>query len=202
MFGILNLVRGRPVKISTLIRAINTSFYRWNPFLGEAQWHRFMGFIFLGIVSRLLPHPPNFTAFNAMALFSIACFGSLRLSLSIVFSTMFISDLIFGFHSSMVFVYSSLALIVLMGYFLNTKKSFIRTSFLLTLSSFLFFVVTNFGVWLAGSIYPSTALGLVLCYVAALPFFLNNLLGTLLYGGILYAVQVSSKQENIDLLVS
>lgn len=188
-------------KIATNVRSFYLSFL-WSPFSGETQCYRIMGFIFLGIVSRLLPHPPNFTAFNAMALFSVTAFGRVGLSLFTVFSTMLISDLIFGFHSSMVFVYSSLGLIVLMGYFINTKKSLVRTYSLLTLASILFFIVTNFGVWFAGSIYPPTALGLELCYVAALPFFLNNLLGTFLYGGILYGLQMGSKQDKINLLVS
>lgn len=151
---------------------------------------RILGFIILGMMSRLLPHPPNFTAFNAIALFSICSFGNLGFSFFTAFSTMLISDLVFGFHSSMVFVYFSFGLIVLMGYGLKAKRTLMRTIFLLIASSFLFFMITNFGVWLDGSMYPKTLLGLEACYVAGIPFLVNDLMGTLLYGGVLYAISI------------
>lgn len=148
--------------------------------------YRILGFIFLGMMSRLLPHPPNFTAINAIALFAICSLGNLGVSLFTIFATMLLNDLVFGFHSSMGFVYLSFGLIILMGYGLKSKRSLIRTSFLLTLSSLLFFIVTNFGIWLVGSMYPKTVTGLELCYLAAIPFLANNLMGTFLYGSMLF----------------
>ena len=52
--------------------------------------------------------------------------------------------------------------------------------------SVLFFVVTNFGVWLVGDLYPRTLEGLVACYVAGIPFFRNTLAGDLLYAAVLF----------------
>ena len=46
-------------------------------------------------------------------------------------------------------------------------------------ASVMFFVVTNFCVWALGSLYPKTWEGLLACYVAAIPFFQNDLLGNL-----------------------
>jgi hypothetical protein len=53
-------------------------------------------------------------------------------------------------------------------------------------SSVVFFVVTNFGVWVFGSRYPKTAAGLLACYVAAIPFFQNTLAGDALYTAVLF----------------
>jgi hypothetical protein len=57
--------------------------------------------------------------------------------------------------------------------------------------SLLFFVVTNFAVWLTGQMYPMTGAGLGTCYVAAIPFFRNTVLGdvffaTVLFGGLAF----------------
>jgi hypothetical protein len=53
-------------------------------------------------------------------------------------------------------------------------------------SSVLFFVLTNFGMWASTSFYPHTPDGLVACYVAAIPYFRNMVLGDLLYTAILF----------------
>jgi hypothetical protein len=54
------------------------------------------------------------------------------------------------------------------------------------LGSCLFFAVTNFALWAAGTSYPRTAAGLAACYVAAIPFFRNSLLGDATYATILF----------------
>jgi hypothetical protein len=53
-------------------------------------------------------------------------------------------------------------------------------------SSVLFFVLTNFGVWAFDALYPKTLEGLMACYVAAIPFFRNTLLGDLSYTVVLF----------------
>lgn len=74
-----------------------------------------------------------------------------------------------------------------MGHYFKSEKVLIRTPMLLTASSLLFFSVVNFGVWLTNPLYPKTLSGLYLCYVAAIPFVANQLLGDLAYGLILFA---------------
>lgn len=152
--------------------------------INHASLYKILGLIFVGMMSRLVPHPPNMTAINAIALFGICSLGCLRLALFSIFAAMLPLDLILGFHSSMGSVYLSLGLIALMGYFLKPKK-LLSSTLLLALSSLLFFLITNFGVWLSDSLYPLTAAGLSLCYTAAVPFLLNNLMGTLFYGWLL-----------------
>ena len=58
------------------------------------------------------------------------------------------------------------------------------------LSSVLFFIVTNFGVWLTGGgwFYPKTLQGLIECYTLAIPFFRNSLAGDLVYTGVLFSL--------------
>lgn len=167
-------------------------------FMSRVCLFRIVGLIFLGILSRLLPHPPNLTAMNAIALFGICSLGSLRLSLFTVFAILLLSDFLLGFYSNMIFIYASLGLIVLMGYWLKTKQTFVRTIVLLIASSCLFFIITNLGVWLFDSMYPKTILGLEMCYVAAIPFFLNNLIGSFLFGMLLRGY-LSLANRNWDL---
>ena len=53
-------------------------------------------------------------------------------------------------------------------------------------ASTLFFVITNFGVWAFDGLYPRTFEGLVVCYIAAIPFFGNTLAGSLFYTAVLF----------------
>jgi hypothetical protein len=53
-------------------------------------------------------------------------------------------------------------------------------------SSVLFFLVTNFGTWATGELYPQTLAGLAACYVAAIPFFQNTLAGDLFFSAVLF----------------
>lgn len=147
-----------------------------------------LGLILFGIFSRLFPHPPNCTAINAIALLSTSTTGSLSVTFLIVFTSMFFSDLVFGLHHSLFYVYFSLGLTVLMGYWLKKQHTNVgfKISACLIGSSLLFFTISNFGVWITGDLYPKTGEGLVACYIAALPFLRNQILGDFLYSSILF----------------
>ena len=151
-----------------------------------SRFFTILGFILFGILSRFLPYPPNFTAINSIALFSAFSFANLRLSLCTVFITMFCSDLILGLHSTMLFVYVSFGLIIWMGHWckINFSTHFIPLCVLA--SSLLFFIITNFGVWLTSSFYPKTFAGLKVCYLAAIPFLSNQILGDLMYSALIF----------------
>ncbi len=41
-----------------------------------------------------------------------------------------------------------------------------------------FWIWTNLGVWLLATIYPLNIQGLSACYIAAIPFLMNSLIGT------------------------
>ena len=115
------------------------------------NWQRGMwafALIVLAVATRWLPHSPNFTPVLAIALLAGGRFSNRWLALGAVLGAMAVSDLILGFHSTLILVYVSLALITVMGAGLKPARfSWLRLGGLAGASSVLFFVVTNFGVW-------------------------------------------------------
>ncbi|MCH7604577.1 hypothetical protein IID24_01105 [Patescibacteria group bacterium] len=152
-------------------------------------------FIFLGIIvavsiaSRLLPHPPNFAPIAALALFSgVYAARMSKWFLLLPLAAVFLSDLVIGFYDwrMMATVYSSFAIIGLFGLLVRRKKN-IGTITLATLGgSVLFYLVTNFAVWVFSPMYPATLEGLMLSYTMALPFFKFTLAGNLFYVGLFF----------------
>jgi len=98
-----------------------------------------------------------------------------------------------GFHSSMFWVYASILLgTTLSHYTMSMKKTYAHLGSNALLSSTIFFVITNFAVWMSGTMYPLTLEGLILCYTMAIPFFGNTLAGTLFYVSLLGLVSYSA----------
>jgi hypothetical protein len=147
--------------------------------------------IFVAILAaaalRLVPHPPNFTPIGAMALFSGAYFGR-RGAIALVapLGALFLSDLVLGFYHGMATVYFSTALVVLIGWMALKRVSPVRVIGAAIASSVLFFVLTNFGMWLSSGFYPRTLAGLEACYIAAIPFFQNTVAGDLVFSVLLF----------------
>ena len=147
-----------------------------------------VGIVVAATAMRLVPHPPNVTPIAAIALFGGAHFASKRAALAVPLLAMCLSDLLLGFgvHRVMPFVYGSFALIVVLGRLIGDRRSTLAVGGAALTGSVLFFVITNFGVWLLSDLYPRTVEGLVACYVAAIPFFRNTLAGDLLYASVLF----------------
>jgi len=150
--------------------------------------------IALAALSRLLPHPANFTPVLAIALFGGAILPR-RLALSVPLSAMFLSDLAlgYGFGPMNLVIYGCLLAGVVLGWWLRQRRTLARTLGAALGGSLLFFVVTNFVVWLGPMMappfdYSHSFAGLVKCYALALPFFRNSLLGDLVWTGALFAV--------------
>jgi hypothetical protein len=135
---------------------------------------------------RLVPHPPNFTPIGALALFAGAQFDDKRWVFIVPLAAMFLSDLVIGLHSGMAVIYAAFAMIVCMGFLLKEKKTALRVATASLAAATFFFVVSNFAVWAARRLYPLTFQGLIICYIAAIPFFQNWLAGTLFYSAILF----------------
>jgi len=135
---------------------------------------------------RLVPHPPNFTPIGAMALFSAAQLGRKPIAFAAPLGAMLLSDLVLGFYSGMWVQYAAVALIVVLGWAALQRVTLLRVGGAAIASSILFFLVTNFGIWLLGGVYPLTAAGLAACFAAAIPFFQNTLAGDLFYSGLLF----------------
>ena len=94
---------------------------------------------------------------------------------------MLLSDFIIGFHKNMIFVYTSLFLITSIFYYINKKVSFINLLFFGFAGALIFFLVSNFGVWLLGSLYKKNFDGMIQCYFLAIPFFKNTLFSTIIF---------------------
>jgi hypothetical protein len=133
-----------------------------------------LSLIVLAVLTRLIPHPPNVAPITAIALFGGSRFNDKKMAFLLPLLCMFISDIFLGFSVITPFVYLSFMMISYIG--INSKK--ISNGTILG-SSTLFFLLTNFGVWMLG--YPFTLAGLVSCYTMALPFFVNTIIGDLFF---------------------
>ena len=148
--------------------------------------------ITFAVLSRFLPHPPNFTPVAAIALLSSKGFNNRWIGLLIPMIILFISDLVLGLHGSIPFVYGAFILISLFGSFVEKINIGVVLS-----SSVIFFLVSNFGVWFL--YYPSTFTDLVTCYTLAIPFFLNTILGDLFFSALMiYSLYYMQKRQIIS----
>ncbi|HEU4813965.1 MAG TPA: DUF6580 family putative transport protein [Xanthomonadaceae bacterium] len=153
--------------------------------------------ILLAALSRLLPHPPNFSPVEAIALFGGAFFASRALALLVPLLAMLVADFALGLlHGGLYagwfgsagfwLVYLCIAASVVLGFGLRGRAGAGRVLGYCLAGSVLFFVVTNFGAWLASPVYAPTGAGLMQAYVAGIPFFQWTVLGTIAYAALLF----------------
>lgn len=143
--------------------------------------------ITFAVLSRLLPHPANFAPISAVALFG-AVYLPKKFAFILPLSAMLISDFFIGFYGmEMLFVYGSFLITGAIGLYLKNHKNAFSIVVASFISSILFYLITNFGVWVTpGSMYEANIKGLIQSYVMAIPFFRNTLLGDLSYTGLLF----------------
>ena len=160
--------------------------------------------ILIASISRLFPLLPNFQPIMGIALFAGSIFASnKKFAFAIPLLAMLISDTILslfslnlfgyyaGFHDTILFVYLSFALVVFLG-IKFTKSDNILSVLIGSISgSIIFFIITNFAVWIFGIgidglPYTKSISGLMSCYIAAIPFFKNTLLSSVLYSFALF----------------
>jgi hypothetical protein len=137
--------------------------------------------IFLALaLSRFIPHPPNFTSLLALSFYIPAFLGLSYLPILIL--SFIITDLFIGFHNAALFTWGSIIFIGL------GSKFFTKTIFTRILGSlfgaFIFFIITNFGVWTTG-VYSYNISGLIQCYLLAIPFFAYTLISTFIFSTII-----------------
>ena len=153
------------------------------------------------VLSRVLPHAPwfNFTAVGGALLY----FGARRplremlaplaaLMATDVCLTLFIYHYAFHWQFYVLTWAWYAAAIVLGRILLSSRISLPRFAAAVILGPTSFFLVSNFSVWLMGTMYPPTGAGLLACYAAALPFhgFENDLLSTTVVAGLAFGVPV------------
>ena len=132
--------------------------------------------LFALAVSRFIPHPPNFTSLIALSFYVPALLG-LRFLPFVLFSFIF-TDIIIGFHNTLFFTWGSVLIIGILSKYIygNTFKRLCGAC----VGALLFFIITNFGVWLSG-LYGYNLEGIIKCYVLAIPFFGYTLISTVLF---------------------
>jgi len=146
--------------------------------------------ILFAIATRLVPHPPNFTPIGAIGLFA-GCYLTMKRFWIVPLVALLFSDYLIGFYHpiSMFSVYISFAISAFIGrLFLHNKLTTLRVGGFAFVSATQFFVITNLGVWFTGMMYPMSLSGLIDCYVMAIPFYGNTLLGDLFYVVTLFGI--------------
>lgn len=133
--------------------------------------------------SRFIPHPPNFTSLLALSFYIPVIFG--KRYIPVVVAALLFTDLFIGLHSTIIFTSGSVVLIGLISNYFNRSITF-RISGALT-GATIFFIVSNFGVWLNGS-YGYSFDGMLNCYLLAIPFFGFSLLSTLIFSVIIETI--------------
>jgi hypothetical protein len=148
--------------------------------------------IIIGTLGRLIPHPANVTPMAALALFSGSKLSK-KMALLTIAITMLASDAllaylnhypVFSFWS--LFTYSGFLGITLLGIKLNQHSSQTKILSFVLAASLGFWLWTNFGVWLTSGLYAKNIIGITTCYIAALPFLRNELLGSLAWQIIIF----------------
>ena len=135
-------------------------------------------FVVVALLIRLLPHPPNVAPITAVALFAGTHYGKKYWAVLMPLFAMVVTDIFLGFSMITPIVYLSFVCITLLGSLLK-KINFLN----ILLSSLVFFVITNLGVWML--YYPITSEGFATCFTLALPFFANSIIGDLFFSGVL-----------------
>jgi hypothetical protein len=155
-------------------------------------------------ISRLLAHPFNFSPIAALALFGGARYSNRFAAYLLPLAAVWISDLFLNyafyghfvpFYEGAFFTYAAFALIVLLGSVALRKFSAKNLLFTSLTASVLFFLVSNFGVWASGGLYPPTVAGITACYAAAVPFFRNTLAGDLVYSFMIFYAFAFAQQQ-------
>jgi hypothetical protein len=140
---------------------------------------------------RLMDHPWNVAPLGALALMGGLYFGR-RYALLVPLAALAVTDVVLNlrmgygvFHAARLFDYGVFALIGLLGMWCRTQKHSVKFGAAFG-TPFLFYFVSNFGVWLFGLSlanvpYPKTFAGLIECYAAGLPFLRGTLVGDYLF---------------------
>jgi hypothetical protein len=135
---------------------------------------------FVLIISRIIPHPPNFTTLLALSFYVPAILG-IRF-IPVVVLSFLLTDLYFGFHSVVLFTWGSVIIIGYISKYFN-KSLLYRIAGSLS-GAVIFYLLTNFGVWATGS-YGYDIAGLSQSYIMAIPFFAYSIISTLIFSAII-----------------
>jgi hypothetical protein len=136
----------------------------------------------------------NFSGIGAVALFGGSYFKNKWNSFLMPLFVLLLSDIglaltmgkDYGFYQGWYYTYIAFALMVLVGTIMIKKVNVQNVLGAGLVVVFIHWIVSDFGVWLGSSFYPQTLAGFWTCLVAAIPFEINFLAGTLAYAAILF----------------
>ena len=149
-------------------------------------------YLIFGILAKILPHPSNITPLTNLYLHAGSKLTK-GLAIIVILISTILADVIlsyfydypiFGYWS--LFTYSGFIIIALLGTKLARNISLPKLVICVISSSSIFWVWTNFGCWLTMPNYPKNLFGLINCYIMALPFLKNSLLGDLVWSIIVF----------------
>ena len=152
------------------------------------------------VLSRMITEIPNFTATIALVMFTGYLIQNKFLSVLVILVSQVVSDLYLGIYSSMIFVYAAYISIALLSPIIMKKmntKSVVLSS---VISPSIFFIISNFGVWLIGSTYTFNLSGLIACYVAGIPFFDESLTSTVLFALTIFSIMKLIMKETKEII--
>ena len=182
------------------------------PFIGDktleekAMLNRLYYLLVFGIIlalSRILPHPPNFTPIIASAIMAPLLIRDRWFGIAIPIFAMLVADIVISFHPYQTVIYLTL---IIIGLVAPMQRNIKWIATMAILGPVWFFLTTNFAVWLAWDYYPKTVEGLILCYTMAIPFFQNTLISTCLFTGVLTLMikpleKINEKTNNMVLYI-
>ncbi|MEN3014523.1 MAG: DUF6580 family putative transport protein [bacterium] len=152
--------------------------------------------IAFGVYYRLIPHEPNFSPLIPITVFCgfiISRKTNVWIAGLVPLAVLFISDFFIGFYKGMFFVYLSFIVCFLLSfvyskffYFEDRIKQVLNVNASALINSIVFFVISNFGVWLFSNMYDKTLGGLAECFFMALPFFKNSMLSAVIFTTLIF----------------
>jgi uncharacterized protein DUF6580 len=151
--------------------------------------------IVLATLARFIPHAWNFSPVYGALLFGGAnmkkrdsvWFSALTLGASDVVLTKLIYHLGMGWTE--LIQLAAFVSIAMTGWILHDRFSIGRLAFACLAAPTVFYIISDFGVWIGYGSYPHTWSGLFACYVAAIPFQGRITLSTVLFSAILFGGQ-------------
>jgi len=145
--------------------------------------------IFFGVSFRIFLNKaiaiPNFEAVTSLSLLSGSFLGGIFAPI-IPLLIIFLSDLYFGNTAVYLFTWSAFVLVGIFGLLVKrgSKHYFLKITGLGIFSVIFFYLWTNLGWWLTSGMYPMNSQGLIVCYIAGLPFLKNQLASVLFFAPI------------------
>ncbi len=161
--------------------------------------------VLVAVLTRFLPHVPNFSPVFAALLFGGAhlkrrdsiWYPVALLAVSDVVLTTLVYRMRLGWGQSITWL--GFAVVALIGYWLRNRETVARIGVAALAGPTAFFLISNFGVWLGWRMYPATWDGLVTCYVAALPFYRNSLLSSVVYTALLFGANEIYQRKHLGI---